>query len=237
MMGLLLRFFIIAVPGTVLPALGQQTKDAAETPIATAQIITESFCRGTPAGLFIARGLAADAISLDLHIRVSLRNEGTVPLIVLRREDKRVVLSRSLQDASRYESQLVFPYYEFLVPQRPYIPEDLPFIAAERPGTDFEVIPPSGVRTDGAFALSFQVHKPSVNDAGSETGSELLGKTFFFQVELDHAFLPESVERGLKAKWGPIGTLWAGKVRTQPIEISIPPSPLASQCASNIRIE
>ncbi len=217
--------------------LGQQAKDAAGALTATAEIVEMKFCRGAPAGLFIARELAPDAISLNLRVRVSFRNAGVAPVILLLAEDKRVVLSRSLDGATRHEDQLVVPYYEFRGPRRPWIPEDLPFLASERPGQDFEVIPPGGVWTDDAFALSFQVHKPSVNDAGSETGSELLGETVFFQMELDHALLPESVARDLQTKWSHYGALWAGKARTQPIKIEIPRSPTTSRCASNIRID
>jgi hypothetical protein len=232
-----LHFLIIVGPSIAQLAFAQPAKQAEEAPTATAEIVEMKFCRGTPAGLFIARVLAPDAISLNLSLRVSFRNAGVTPVILLLTEDKRVVLSRNLEGAARHEDQIVIPYYEFRGPPRPWMPEDLPLLASERPGQEFEVIPPGVVWTGDAFPLSFQVHKPSINEAGSETGSELLGAEVFFQVELVHSFLPESVARELQAKWSRYGNLWAGEVRTQPIKIAIPLSPQASQCASNIRID
>jgi hypothetical protein len=56
-----------------------------------------------------------------------------------------------------------------------------------------------------------------------------LGKKLFLQLDLDHALLSGNLAHKLQEKWRSYGTLWAGKVRTQPIELDIPRSPKASQ--------
>jgi hypothetical protein len=66
---------------------------------------------------------------------------------------------------------------------------------------------------------------------------ELLGRKIFFQLDLNHAMLPREVVRDLQPKWRSYGSLWAARIRTQPIQINIPRSPETSRCASEFRID
>ena len=226
----LLRILSLIVP--TIAGLGPRA-EAAEGLTATAEITQRAFCLGTPSGLVISeRMLAADAVSLSIQVRVSYRNGGLRPTILLRSDNRRIVLSRTLEDAAQHRNQVVIPYYEF-EPRRPWEPEDLPLLDSERPGPQFEVLPSRGTWTDEPARLSFQVHKPSTDG----TGSELLGRKVFFQLELDHALLAGDLASTLQAKWRPYGTLWVGTIRTQPIELNIPQSPEAARCGSKERID
>jgi hypothetical protein len=227
----------LIVAGTTLSGLAPVAQPEAtdRVLVATARIADRKFCLGTPiGGHATARGLAPDAISLNLGVRVSYRNVSTNPTILLRLSDWRVVLSPSLEDAAHLRGQTVFPYYES-TPTRPWGPGDLPALDAELPEPKlFRIVPPGGVTDpEGLTNISFQVHKPSADG----TGAELLGKKVVFQLELDHELIPDNVERALQARWRRYGIIWEGKIRTQPIELNIPQSPKASTCQSNERVD
>jgi hypothetical protein len=228
---------VLIVAGTILPrmALSAQPQAADGSLVATVRIADRKFCLGTPIGGHAsARELDPDAISINLGVRVSYRNVAVNPVILLLLNDWRVVLSPRLEDAAQLKNQVVVPYYESN-PTPPWGPGDLPVLDAERPEPNlFRIVPPGGVLDpEGLTHISFQVHKPSADG----TGAELLGKKVYFQLELDHALIPDNVERALQARWRRYGILWEGKIRTQPIELNIPQSPKASQCESNERID
>jgi hypothetical protein len=143
-----------------------------------------------------------------------------------------VVLSHSKADVANRRNQILFLPWEYKRRKR-WGPTaaDLASLDAERPSNPFEIIPPGGAWTLH-FPMTFQVHTPSPDG----TGSELLGKTAYFQLDLDHRYIPDNIESYLRAKWNSYGLLWAGETRTQPIELKIPKSPHASQCPPNLMI-
>jgi hypothetical protein len=215
--------------------MGAQAEAAERGLTASAKITERKFCLGTPTGIYLTRReLAPDAISLNLGVRLSYRNPGPDPIILLLVHNWRVVLSRSLEDARLRRNQLSFLPSEF-EPAPPWGPGDLPALDTERPEPHvFQIILPGRVlEPTGPVHISFQVHKPSADG----NGSELLGKKVFFQLELDHALLAENIKRALQARWRSYGALWAYTIRTPPVELDIPQSPTASQCKSNTVID
>ena len=160
------------------------------------RINEQEFCGGMPdASMYKLGGeLAPDAISLDLAVTVAYHNGAAVPAIFMPRRDLLVVISRNPADAAARRGQTVFPTWEWGQGPR-YQPEDLAVLDVERPESRFPMIPPGGEYSED-IPLSFQVHKPSA--AG--TGGEFLGKTIYFQLDVDHRYIPENIKSHLSAK-------------------------------------
>ncbi len=81
--------------------------------------------------------------------------------------------------------------------------------------------------------VRFQVHNP----AEHSPRTELLGEKVFFQLDLNHANLPEKIVKDVSIKWRPYGTFWSQRIRTTPIEIDIPRSPEVEKCAAEFTID
>jgi hypothetical protein len=223
------RLLIIVASAAAGFTQSAQAEGAPPGVTATAEITDQKFCLGMSlVALVIPAGgeVAPDAISLHLRVRVTYRNQGATPIILQISNDGHIVLSGNLEGAARHRHQVVIPDWDF-EPRHRLRREDFPALT-ERPDDGFEVLPPGGAWADEATYshLSFQVHKP----APGGTGRELLGKKVFLQLDLDHALLGGNLAHKLQSKWRSYGTLWAGRVRTQPVELDIPESPRAFQC-------
>jgi hypothetical protein len=212
-------------------AFGAQRDGAVEGLTATAEIAGQQYCLGMSAdGIAYSKGeeLAPDAITIRLGLRVLYRNAGAGSIILPDEDNVHYVLSRSLEDIANLRHQVVIPYYSY-EPRRTWRLRDwLDPECCESPELiNFKVLTPGATWTeDNAAYGGIQVHKPS--PAG--TGKELLGRKIFFQLQIDHAMIPKSVERNLQTKWHAYGTLWTGTIRTQPIELNIPNSPDGREC-------
>ena len=181
---------IVAATSLAGLACGAPSEGTDGALIATARIVGRKFCLGTPiGGHATSRGLAPDAISINLGVQVSYRNVSTNPAILLLLSNWRVVLSPSLKNAAHLLGQTVFPYHE-LTPTPPWGLGDLPALDAGHPEPNlFRIVPPGGMtEPEGLASISFQIHKPSADG----TGVELLGKKAFFQLELDHGLIPRA---------------------------------------------
>lgn len=220
---------------TIFIGLGVQARAAGPGLIATAEITGKRFCEGTSLEGFFGkpgRDLALDGVSLELDLTVTFRNASTSPAIFLLTGNWYVVLSSTPANAAERKNQLVFPYYEFSESVRWNSDS---FIEGDSPEPHlFRIIPPGEkLRYDWLTHLSFPIHKPTADGVGAE----LLGRKVFFQLDLDHELLAPNVEGALQLRWQRFGTIWDGRIRTQPIELDIPKSPGISPCTSRQRLD
>lgn len=201
-----------------------------EAPEVTAVVTGQKYCLGPPTGLSLER-VPPDAVTLMFQVQLAYRNTSFEPIIVPKVANPTIILSPSLNDASRRMNQIII---------RPKLKRQLGDL--ETHGIDvsfpkrpyFEVLQPGPqVQQRVTEDLSFRVHDPS----DTQAKTEFLGKKVFVQVELDHLLIPKELAKKLAKKWSSIGTLWTGTVRTQPMEFSIPSSPETSVCPSQIRID
>jgi hypothetical protein len=122
------------------------------------------------------------------------------------------------------------------------------------PAVNFRIRPEAGDLTNvpsDFFGQFFQTITPGeewvraheyvyfpVYDLGPRSWVDRRGRRLYVQLELDHSWL--SV-KGLEARildWAHgVGYLWAGKVRTSPIEIEIPASPPIANCSLEFRLD
>jgi hypothetical protein len=182
------------------------------------------YCLGQPGGNAVPEHQRPGTITLRLRLEVSYRNQSSKPLILSFFKDSTLIVSRTLVDVARHQRQLAV---QLGVPR--------PRVNVEDDGIDepiapyFEVIQPREEgRTHSSKYVVLSVHDPST---GPET--DLLGKTIFLQLELDH----DKLEEGLSEKWRRYGYLWTGKVRSNPIEIHVPLSPPIASCAHEYGID
>lgn len=194
---------------------------------AAATITNQRYCVGEPMDSSLLRRLPADAITLRLMVLVTYRNTDAAPQIFQAAPNETIVISRSVEDASQRRNQALiqwgYPRSPFQLADRDQLESDEP----RRP--PFIFLSPGGTWAV-AYEIGVQVHNP----AERSRNMELLGKKIFFQMDLNHAMLPNEIVRDLQVKWRSYGSLWAARVRTQPIEVDIPRSPETSKCASEI---
>ena len=231
----LLRSFVPLVLAALAPISEAQTADHGGISV-TAEITERTYCLGRPVSGVMANAkmLPPDAITLRLLVRLSYRNVSTNPVIFFDYPHYSVVISKSINDSVRQENQTIIPIRGRVIELEEAL-ADRSNIEPERPGWplyDSLSSGPSGV-LQKTLDVRFQVHNP----VEQQPGSEWLGKKVFFQLELNHANLPEEIIRDLEIKWRSYGTFWAARVRTKPIELNIPRSPLVSKCAAEFKID
>ena len=171
------------------------------------------------------------AITLRLAVNLTYRNQNDQPQIFQELPDINVVISPSLKEALQHKNQTAVQYGARRPPWRPGDGS----LETDRPQDSwFSILSPTpnGVRKI-EYDVGFQVHNP----AERSPNMELLGKKIIFQMDLNHAMLPGAIIRDLQAKWHSYGTLWATRIRTQPIELDIPKSPPTEKCTSEFTID
>lgn len=184
-------------------------------------ITNQKYCLGQT-GL---RHQPPDAITLRLALQVTYQNKSRRPLIIPSFEDSTLIVNRTLSDVARRQHRWIIP----LRPPRPTV--NVTKEGIDRPVAPyFDVIPPfeeSRLRSNEYVILP--IHDPSAKNKAMD----LLGRRVFLQLEFDH----NKVEGSLAAKWQSYGYLWTDKVRTAPIEINIPASPVISDCSGEFRVD
>lgn len=226
-----LRYLITVALTAAAPACRAQMEVGGKGLTATAEITEQKYCLGEPFGGSFLENLPPDAITLQLTTRVSFRNVSARPIIYLASSDEEIVLSNSLDDAERRRNQTLMRLRN---PQPHSVLRDPADLESDQPRTPpFVVLPAASNGLPWEYSVILQVHDP----AAPGPVSELLGKTVFLQLDLSFALIPSQIVPGLEARWRPYGTLWARRIRTQPIKIDIPRSPKVSKCQSELKID
>jgi hypothetical protein len=205
-----------------------QTEVGGEGLTARAEITEQKYCLGEPLGGSFVTDLRPDAITLQLTTVVSYRNVSTHSIIYLVNPDAQIVLSHNLDDATQRKHQTLL---RLIDPQPRSVLRDPSYFESERPNAGFFILGPTSSGLSVRYTAILQVHNPS------HRGTDLRGKTVFFQLDLNFARIPDQTARDLESRWRPYGVLWAGRIRTQPIEISIPKDPKAFKCLSELKID
>jgi hypothetical protein len=200
----------------------------------TAEVVEQTYCSGMPPGGVNLKRLPPDAVTLRLKVRLSYRNVSAHPIIFFRNAVEQIVISQSLDDAVRGRNQSPIRFRKV---QMMYGTRDRATLETEKPTLPlFDILPPvpnGPSQFDILYDVGFQVHNPSERGPAAE----LVGKTVFFQLDLNHARLPKKIARELEVKWRAYGTFWAERIRTEPTELNIPRAPETMKCKSEIQID
>lgn len=179
------------------------------------------YCLGQPGGP-TPEHQPADAVTLRLTLYTYYRNIGKQPLILPHFDRFRVVASLSVQDGNLGQP-------EWTVTQSPDR-RGVRVTDSSPTAPYFEVLQPDEeTHIAEAQWIVLRVHAPSAGNSRTE----LLGRSIFFRVDIDH----NTLERGLASRWKTFGDLWSGKLTTVPLEVQIPQVPEIANCDHEYRID
>jgi hypothetical protein len=167
----------------------------------------------------------AKVITLRLHVQLYYKNRGSSALILPVNEYPRLILSSTPPNGVRRS----VPAVAFRI--RPE-PGDLTNVPTDMFNSFFRKIAP-GEEWVGHEYVFFPVYDPRHGSRGVNR----LGRRLYVQLELDHSWEPLSRQEARIQDWAHGGYLWAGKVRTSPIEVEVPASPPIANCSLEYRID
>jgi hypothetical protein len=220
---------LIGSPLIVGSAQVFQSKSPPEGPKIRIAVTGQKFCLGQP-GFASQENQPPNAVTLRFHASLYYRNDLPKTLILPIIRDIAVIVSRSQTDLSHRANQLT----RRSSPKRE--PPDLEGgLDLTSPAPEFFEMVPAGEekrsRLDEYVVL--RVDSPAVG----RNQVQLMGSTIFLQLELDYLQMPKRLANELELRWREFGELWTGRVRTEPIQVSIPMSPAFADCSHEYRID
>jgi hypothetical protein len=174
---------------------------------AVPELVSQRYCYGD-----------AEAFSVWLRLRMKYTNRTDKTLILDKEIGKawyRVTVARNLEDlnAERYESN---PYLDWFFTDKDQLPKKPSMVA---PGPDFAILTPGQT-----FQSEIDTSVVAQYDSAKDVAGAIRSGTHIFQMQLsawNRPGLPSEFEKSWKQK----GEIVTGLIKTEPMEIRIPPNP------------